>query len=104
MIANAEIGKDGRLIDKGNLKIDAARMIPKILHDYDEGMILGIGVYMQVSGNRKTGESKTSFDKMSLSVDYRDCRCAERARPWADWLCCMNELASSLSAFKYSTL
>jgi hypothetical protein len=73
MISNAEIGKDGRLTDKGNMKINAARMITKTLHDYDEGMILGIGAYMQVSGNQKTGESKTSFDKMSLSVDYRNC-------------------------------
>jgi hypothetical protein len=64
MIVNAEVGEDGKLTDKGNLSINCAQLITKAIHDYDQGLTLGVGVH----GNLQ----KSEIDSGSLKVDLRD--------------------------------
>ncbi|MGX6960784.1 MAG: hemagglutinin repeat-containing protein [Rickettsia endosymbiont of Pentastiridius leporinus] len=77
LIANAEEDKDGNLTDKGNLSISCGRMIVKTIHDYDEGVTLGIGASFQVKASEKVGKEGTkevNFDHASLKLELKDKR------------------------------
>ncbi|MGX6960778.1 MAG: hypothetical protein ACIPMY_06205 [Rickettsia endosymbiont of Pentastiridius leporinus] len=77
LIANAEEDKDGNLTDKGNLSINCGRMIVKTIHDYDEGVTLGIGASFQVKASEKVGKEgnkEVNFDHASLKLELKDKR------------------------------
>ncbi|HJD59415.1 MAG TPA: hypothetical protein LFW20_01880, partial [Rickettsia endosymbiont of Omalisus fontisbellaquei] len=77
LIANAEEDRDGNLTDKGNLSINCGRMIVKTLHDYDEGVTLGIGASFQVKASEKVGREGTrevNFDHAPLKLELKDKR------------------------------
>jgi hypothetical protein len=44
LIANAERDSGGHYTDKGNLKVTAGKLIISHLHDYDDGLTLGLGI------------------------------------------------------------
>jgi hypothetical protein len=54
LIANAEVDASGNLTDKGNLRVKAAAVIAKKLHDYDNGQSYGIG--FSLSKNLSSGK------------------------------------------------
>lgn len=72
LIANAEENKDGSLSDKGNLNINCARLIAKTLHDYDEGVTLGIGASFQVNQEASNDKSSVTFSHAPLKVEFKD--------------------------------
>ena len=71
LIANSEEDKRGNITDKGNLSVNCGRMIVKTIHDYDNGLTLGIGASYQV-GEAKDGEGKVKFHHAPLKVSFKD--------------------------------
>lgn len=69
IIANSEQDKYGNISDKGNLSINCGRMIVKTIHDYDQGVTLGIGASFQVNQNQEGGNN-VSFSHVPLKVEY----------------------------------
>ncbi len=75
LIANGEEDKNGKLTDKGNLSVNCGRMVVKTIHDYDQGLTLGIGANFQVKHTEEqTGKGKrdVSFHHAPVKVQFKD--------------------------------
>lgn len=72
LIASAEENKNGSLTDKGNLSINCAHLIIKTLHDYDDGLTLGVGASFQVNQQSSNNKNSVSFSHAPLKVEYKD--------------------------------
>jgi hypothetical protein len=70
IIANQKIDEDGKVTDEANLNINCSRLIVKTIHDYDEGVTLGIGASFQV--NKTDNGNDVVFSHMPLKVKYKD--------------------------------
>ncbi|MDD9334675.1 MAG: hemagglutinin repeat-containing protein [Rickettsiaceae bacterium] len=73
LIANAEEDKNGKLTDKGNLSVNCGRILVKTIHDYDEGVTLGIGASFQVNQTDQ-GKKDVSFSHAPVKVEFKDHR------------------------------
>jgi len=73
LIANAEEDKNGKLTDKGNLSVNCGRLLVKTIHDYDEGVTLGIGASFQVNQTDQ-GKKDVSFSHAPVKVEFKDHR------------------------------
>ncbi|WP_375318930.1 hemagglutinin repeat-containing protein [Candidatus Tisiphia endosymbiont of Oplodontha viridula] len=75
LIANGEEDKNGKLTDKGNLSINCGRMVVKTIHDYDQGLTLGIGANFQVKNTEKPNgknEQEVTFHHAPVKVQFKD--------------------------------
>ena len=72
LIANAERGPDGELIDKGNLNIKAGNLIIEKLIDYDDVFLtLGLG-YAPEGGLLGTGVPNPYGDTYRIKTKYKN--------------------------------
>ncbi len=70
VIANAEIGEDGKYTDLGNLELTAAELFIKHIHDYDEGLTLGGGFSL---GKKITKDENNPYsNKYTATFGGRD--------------------------------
>lgn len=73
IIANAEIGPDGKVTDKGNLQLRAAQLLVKIIEDFDSGTTLGIGTVFSAGGrDSKNNKNGIELESIPLKVEYKD--------------------------------
>jgi hypothetical protein len=70
VIASAKMNEDGSLSEEGKAYVNAARMIIKTLHDYDDGYSMGLGVHYQVQS--KGAKEKFNIGGLDVKLDYKD--------------------------------
>jgi hypothetical protein len=71
LIANAEVDENGAFTDKGQANIKAGELIVEHLHDYDDGLTLGLGI-TPAAENLAEGVKNPYGDEYRTKVGYKD--------------------------------